>query len=273
MPEIISAIVHSIECGVSLPDKLIARALAADQEIFYKTDTNHCREDVIKALNTYTTQELFDLCVEESMRVSIKKILSQPGIKGACTLEGIQTVFRRQVWRRRQELLDPSDWVALCFQNAFEGLGPANKFIHQSQFESLLNNLQMLSSTSTPEQACVELMLSCIYLTPTSIDHHPQAKAHSGWDTVKRIFRMKRLIRRFTSSKLKTNLTHEDVEQNDAEVKPNPYESACRGEATGRADIANWCAVYCGGSKPVTNIIRKIGKDSGMHTEFEFFDW
>lgn len=255
LPEIISAIVHSIECGVSLPDKLIARALAADQEIFYKTDTNHCREDVINALNTYTTQELFDLCVEVSMRVSIKT-LSQLRRKGAgitgqvCTLEGIQTVFRRQVWRRQQELLDPSDWVALCFQNAFEGLGPGNKFIDQAGFESLLKNLQMLSSSSAPEQA----------------------KAHSGWDTIKRIFRMKRLTRRFTSSKLKTKSTREDVEeQNNAEeVKPNPYERACSGD---RADIASWCAVYCGGSKPVANIIRKIGNDSGMHTEFEFFDW
>lgn len=272
MPEVISAIVHSIECGVSLPEKLIARALAADEEIFYKTDTNHCREDVIKALNTYTTQELFDLCAEESLRASAK-MLSQPGITDICTLEGIQNVFRRQVWRRQQELLDPSDWVGFCFQNAFEELGADNKFIDQAQFESLVNNLQRLSSTSAPEQACVELMLSCIHLIPTSIDHHPQSLAHSGWDTVKRVASLKRLTRRFTSSKLQTKLNREDVEQNNAEVKPNPYESACRGEANGRADIASWCTVYCGGSKVVANIIRKIGKDSGMHTEFESFDW
>ena len=53
----------------------------------------------------------------------------------------------------------------------------------------------------------------------------------------------------------------------------NPFESACRGEEAGRADMARWCAVYCGGSKPLIKNIRSIGKESGMHVEFEEFNW
>ena len=53
----------------------------------------------------------------------------------------------------------------------------------------------------------------------------------------------------------------------------NPFESACEGDEQGIADMARWCAVYCGGSKPVIEIVHKIGKESGMHTEFEAFDW
>ena len=57
------------------------------------------------------------------------------------------------------------------------------------------------------------------------------------------------------------------------EAVPNPFESACRGEEAGRADMARWCAVYCGGSKPLIKSIRSIGKESGMHVEFEEFNW
>ena len=51
------------------------------------------------------------------------------------------------------------------------------------------------------------------------------------------------------------------------------YESACRGEERGKADIARWCSVYCGGSKPVIKILKEIATESGMHTKFETFDW
>ena len=51
------------------------------------------------------------------------------------------------------------------------------------------------------------------------------------------------------------------------------FESACRGEEQGKADIARWCSVYCGGSKPVINILKGIARESGMHSEFETFDW
>ena len=172
LPEVISAIVHSIESGVSLPEKLISQGLAADQEIFYNTDSNHCREDVIKALNTYTIQELFALCVEESRRASAKRLLEPRGIEDVCTLEGIQIVFQRQVWRHQHEMLDPSDWAALCFQNAYEQLGQGKNFINRAQFESLVNNLQQLSYKSAPDQACVECLSHfCLILTSTNINH------------------------------------------------------------------------------------------------------
>ena len=51
------------------------------------------------------------------------------------------------------------------------------------------------------------------------------------------------------------------------------YESACRGEEQGRADISRWCSVYCGGSKTVVKILKGIVRESGMHSEFETFDW
>ena len=53
----------------------------------------------------------------------------------------------------------------------------------------------------------------------------------------------------------------------------NSFESACRGEEKGTADIARWCSVYCGGSKPVMKILKKVGKECGMHSEFETFNW
>ena len=62
-----------------------------------------------------------------------------------------------------------------------------------------------------------------------------------------------------------------DVEEGN--YPTNPFESACKGDEQGIADMARWCAVYCGGSKPVIEIVHKIGKESGMHTEFEAFDW
>jgi len=51
------------------------------------------------------------------------------------------------------------------------------------------------------------------------------------------------------------------------------YESACRGEEPGKTDIKRWCSVYCGGSKVVSKILKKIARESGMHSEFETFDW
>ena len=66
-------------------------------------------------------------------------------------------------------------------------------------------------------------------------------------------------------------LANPDVEEGDHPT--NPFESACEGDEQGKADMKRWCAVYCGGSKPVIEIVRKIGEESGMHTEFETFDW
>ena len=37
--------------------------------------------------------------------------------------------------------------------------------------------------------------------------------------------------------------------------------------------LERWCAVYCGGSKPVLEIIQKIGQESGIYTAVESFDW
>ena len=51
------------------------------------------------------------------------------------------------------------------------------------------------------------------------------------------------------------------------------FESACRGEEKGTVDIARWCSVYCGGSKPVIQKLKEVTKECGMNCEFETFDW
>ena len=63
------------------------------------------------------------------------------------------------------------------------------------------------------------------------------------------------------------------ISEDESHVQTNPFESACRGEHQGKIDIARWCAVYCGGSKPVMEILRNIGNESGMYTDFESFNW
>lgn len=234
--QVVSDIIYNIEYGVPLPESLIARAVVANFEMFHKDEVDKCRDDVARALHIYTPQELFSECAKESKRLHYKTLSHLPD--ELCTRDGIEEVFQRQVWRPR-ELLNPDDY----FQKAFEKLQLEEDVIHRDQFEMLLTLLrgatQFLSRARSDSAAQRRLM------------------KHTS-------DQIQRLQRRNTALA---------VIQKSKKIPDNPFESACRGDKQGRADIARWCAVYCGASKPVINIVEKIGRDSGMHTDVESFNW
>ena len=265
-----SNIVNNLECGVPLSEDLVARGMAADCEIFSKGDADKCRDDVEKALRTLTAGELFDLCAEESARFDVE-MRSQLNAD-LCTRTGIRYVFERQVWRAK-ELLDPDVYV----RNAFQDLRIADTdVISRLQFDLFLQALvqgeQIAPIRRHRRHAFAGVSLYVGMGVSFANISYKLLLSHSQNEFTARL---RSFQKRHTSQLSSQNFLVSIFDDGEKEEGPaaNPFESACRGEEAGRADMARWCAVYCGCSKPLIKNIRSIGKESGMHVEFEQFNW
>ena len=90
------------------------RNLQSDLQIFGKGDAEKCRDDVELAMHTFTLDELFGVCAEESQVVDAKMRARLNA--DVCTKKGIEHVFERQVWRAK-ELLNPHQYMDSAFDD------------------------------------------------------------------------------------------------------------------------------------------------------------
>ena len=121
--------------------------MQADFKLFSKGNADRCRDDVELALYTFTAEELFSLCVEESKILDVD--MRQHLRAGVCTQKGIKNVFERQVWRGKQ-LVDSDAYMHKAFDE-LEITG--TDVINRTNFDKLIHLLRTADLETTSAQA------------------------------------------------------------------------------------------------------------------------